>query len=230
MVGMKLAALYSGGKDSTYAIWKAQNLGHEIDCLLTMLPERKDSYMYHVPNIHLTKLGAEAMELSLIYYNTTGVKEEELIELKGGLGDLKRERGIEGVLTGAVASRYQADRVARIASELGLKCVNPLWERNNAGLLEEMVSNGFEVMVVGVYAGGLGESWLGRIIGRKEIEELEKLNKEFGISPLGEGGELETLVVDCPLYRKRIAGKETVREWDGSRGELKIVKAELEEK
>ncbi len=230
MVGMRLVALYSGGKDSTYAIWKAQNLGHEIDCLLTMLPERKDSYMYHVPNLHLTKLGAEAMGFSLIYYNTTGKKEEELAELEEALRDLKRERKTGGVLSGAVASSYQADRIASIASRLGVKCVNPLWGRNNAGLLEEMVSNGFEVMVVGVYAGGLDESWLGRIIGGKEIEELKRLNDEFGVSPLGEGGELETLVVDCPLYNKRIAVKEAVREWDGSRGELRIVKAELEEK
>ncbi len=227
---MKVVALYSGGKDSTYAIWKAQKLGHSIDCLLTMLPERKDSYMYHVPNLHLTKLGAEAMKQSLIYCNTTGVKEKELIELEEALRDLKRERGIEGVLTGAVASKYQASRVAGIAGRLGLKGVNPLWGRNNIRLLEEMISSGFRIMVVGVYAGGLGKEWLGRIIGEKEVSELKELNQKLGISPLGEGGELETLVIDCPLYKKKIAVKKAVKNWNGSSGELLIKKAELEEK
>jgi len=227
---MKLLVLYSGGKDSTYAIFKALQSGHDIECLLTMLPERKDSYMYHVPNIEITEFGARAMDYPLIYYNTTGEKEKELIELEEAIKDLKEELGIEGVLTGAVASKYQADRIGAIAEKLGLKCVNPLWDRNNIGLLEEMVSEKFEIMIVGVYAGGLDESWLGKVIGEKEISELNALNEKYSISPLGEGGEIETLVVDCPLYKKKIEIVESEKEFDGSRGELKIKKVELRDK
>jgi len=227
---MKLLVLYSGGKDSTYAIFKALKQGHEIECLLTMLPERKDSYMYHVPNIEITKFGAEAMEYPLEYYKTTGEKEKELIELEQAISDLKNELGIEGVLSGAVASKYQADRIKTIADKLDLECVNPLWERNNIGLLKEMVSEKFEIMIIGVYAGGLGEDWIGRIIGKKEILELQALNEKYSISPLGEGGEIETLVIDCPLYKKRIEIIESEKEFDGSRGELKIKKVKLTEK
>jgi len=227
---MKLLALYSGGKDSTYAISKALEQGYKIECLLTMLPEKKDSYMYHVPNLNITELCAEAMQLPLIYCETTGEKEKELIELEQAIADLKNEIGIEGVLTGAVASKYQANRIKAITEKLGLKCVNPLWDRNNIGLLEEMVESEFKIMIVGVYAGGLDEKWIGKIIGKKEIAELKKLNEKFGISPLGEGGEIETLVVDCPLYKKRIEIIESKIEWDGSRGEIKIKKAKLSKK
>ncbi len=224
---MKLLVLYSGGKDSTYAIFKALGQGHSIECLLTMLPERKDSYMYHVPNIEITEFGALAMDYPLIYCDTTGEKEKELIELEQAISDLKKERGIEGVLTGAVASKYQAERIGKIAEKLGLKCVNPLWDRNNIGLLEEMVSEKFKIMVVGVYAGGLDETWLGKVIGEKEILELKGLNEKYSISPIGEGGEIETLVTDCPLYKKRIEIIESKKEFDGARGELKIKKVEL---
>jgi len=227
---MKLLALYSGGKDSTYAISKALEQGYKIECLLTMLPEKKDSYMYHVPNLNITELCAEAMQLPLIYCETTGEKEKELIELEQAIADLKNEIGIEGVLTGAVASKYQANRIKAITEKLGLKCVNPLWDRNNIGLLEEMVESEFKIMIVGVYAGGLDEKWIGKIIGKKEIAELKKLNEKFGISPLGEGGEIETLVVDCPLYKKRIEIIESKIEWGGSRGEIKIKKAKLSKK
>ncbi|MFH1234167.1 MAG: diphthine--ammonia ligase [Candidatus Diapherotrites archaeon] len=227
---MKLSALYSGGKDSTYAIWKALKEGHSVECLLTMLPERKDSYMFHVPNLNMVALGAEAMGFPLVEKKTAGEKEKELKELEKALSDIVKKYKTEGILSGAIASQYQKERVDKIAQKLGQESVAPLWGRNNIGLLEEMVFLGFKIIVVGVYAGGLDEKWLGREIGKKEIAELEALQEKFHISPLGEGGELETLVIDCPLFEKKIKVLEAGKKWDGARGEFEIKKAVLAEK
>ncbi|MCX6802027.1 MAG: TIGR00289 family protein [Candidatus Diapherotrites archaeon] len=227
---MKLVALYSGGKDSTYAIWKALKEGHSIECLLTMLPERKDSYMFHVPNLNMAALGAEAMGFPLVQKKTAGEKEKELLDLEKALSQITKKYKTEGILSGAIASKYQKERVDKIAHNLGQESFAPLWSRNNIGLLEEMVSEGFKIIVVGVYADGLDEKWLGREIRKQEIAELKKLNEKFHISPLGEGGELETLVIDCPLFGKKIKILEAEKQWDGVRGEFEIKKAALEKK
>ena len=227
---MKLAALYSGGKDSTFAIWKALKEGHSIECLVTIKSLNKDSFMYHVPNIHLTELGAEAMELPLIMSETAGEKEKELEELEGVLSGLAGQGRIEGMLSGAIASRYQKERVDKIAQNLGQESVAPLWGLGEAALMEEMILAGFKVLVVGVYAGGLGEEWLGRELDAKALEELAALKEKFGLSLAGEGGEIETLVTDCPLYKKKIEIVDAEKKWDGVRGELEIKKAALAEK
>jgi len=229
-MGMKLAVLYSGGKDSTFAIWKALEQGHSIECLVTIKSLSKDSYMYHVPNIDLAKLGAEAMGYPLIMVETAGKKEEELKELEGILAELAESGRIEGILSGAVASKYQSERIGKIAQNLGQKSLTPLWGLDERELMDEMVSAGFEVMVVGVYAGGLDEKWLGRLINAEALAGLAALKEKFKISLVGEGGEIETLVTDCPLYKKRIEILDSKKAWDGSRGELEIMKAELAEK
>ena len=227
---MKLAALYSGGKDSTFAIWKALGQGHSIECLVTIKSLSKDSFMYHVPNIDLVKLGAEAMAFPLIMAETAGRKEEELKELEGILAELAASGRIEGILSGAVASKYQSERIGKIAQNLGQESLTPLWGLDERELMDEMVAAGFEVIVVGVYAGGLDEKWLGRVIDAKALGELAALKEKFRISLVGEGGEIETLVTDCPLYKKKISVLESRKSWDGVRGELEIKKAELAEK
>ena len=65
---MKLGALFSGGKDSTLAIVKARDKGHEVACLISMISKNPESYMFHVPNVHLTKLQAKAMDLPLLTF------------------------------------------------------------------------------------------------------------------------------------------------------------------
>ena len=224
---MKVAVLYSTGKDSSYALYLAIKQGHEIVSLVSIKSQAHDSFMYHVPNIHLTELCAEAMDLPLIVGETEGVKEDELQELKEILTDLKEREGIEGVVSGALASRYQFERVQKICQDLGLKSINPLWQKNQEEYMRELIKAGFKVLVVGVYAQGLDEKWLGRIIDEKALEELIELNRKFKISIVGEGGELETFVLDCPLYKKKIKIVEAVKTWNGVRGEYLIKKAEL---
>jgi ABC transporter with metal-binding/Fe-S-binding domain ATP-binding protein len=227
---MRVAVLFSGGKDSAFALFKALKEGHEVVTLVTMKSKSKESFMYHVPNIHLTEHCAIALQLPLIVGTTSGEKEKELEDLKEILKDLKEQEDVEGVVSGAIASQYQKDRVDSICAELGLESIAPLWQQDQFSLIKEMLEKEFKIIVVGVFAGGLTEDWLGRIIDADAIEDLKKLQEKYKISFVGEGGEFESLVLDCPLYKKSLEIEQSKTHWDGSRGELEIKKVKLVKK
>ena len=160
--------------------------------------------MFHTPNINLTELQAEALRLPLITQRTEGKKEEELFDLEQAIEQAVARFKIEGVVTGAVESVYQSTRIQNICDRLGFWCFNPLWKRNQRKLLEELIEKGFDVMISGVFAYPLDESWLGKRIDLNLVERLVDLEKRLGLSPSGEGGEIETTVLDAPLFKKRI--------------------------
>jgi len=219
---MRLAALFSGGKDSTYAALLAKRAGHEIAYLVTVRSANPDSWMWHTAAIELTELQAKAASIPLIVVKTAGKRENELDELKAVLAKL----GVEGVVAGAVASKYQRDRIQKICDALKLKLVAPLWGKNAEQLLQEMLNEKFEIIFTAVAAAGLDESWLGRKLDKKGIGELVEINKKYGIHVSGEGGEYETAVLACPLFKGKIEIK-TEPLWQGNSGVLKIIRAEL---
>ena len=219
---MELAALVTGGKDSALALYKAMRK-HSIKYLVAMVPQREDSWMFHYPNIHMVDFFAEAAEIPLVKAETAGVKEAEVEDLKNLLAKLD----VEGVVSGAVASTYQKTRIDKICQELNLRHIAPLWHEKPEKILNEIVENEFEVIIVGVYALGLDENWLGRKIDTETVKELIKLKEKFGISPVGEGGEYESLVVDAPYFKKKIQILETEKVWKENQGYLMIKKAEL---
>ena len=220
---MRLASLFSGGKDSTYASFIASREG-EIAYLVTVKPRREDSWMFHTVNLHLVPLLAEAQGLELITVESSGEKEKELEDLKQALGTLD----IDGIVTGAIASNYQKERVDAICDELGLVHVSPLWGRSSPELLDEVIEVGMEVVVTAVAAMGLDERWLGKVLDRDAAGELEELSLRYGFDVCGEGGEMETLVVDAPWFGKRLEIVEARKEWDGVRGSYVVEKARLE--
>jgi ABC transporter with metal-binding/Fe-S-binding domain ATP-binding protein len=226
---MKLAVLFSGGKDSTLALLRAMER-EEVVCLITIISENRESYMFHTPNIGLTKLQAEAMDLPILQRSTEGKKEEELEDLKHAIKQAEKKFRIEGVVTGAVESTYQASRVQRICFQLGLWCFNPLWKMDQRDLLGDVVERCFKVLISGVFAYPLDKSWLGKEINHDLIGRLVALQKEYGISPSGEGGEIETTVLDAPMFRKRINVTHSLVESDGTSAVFRILKAELTEK
>jgi len=201
---MKAGILFSGGKDSTYAMYLAKKAGHEIVCLMTMHSENKESYMFHTPSISKTEKQAEVMGLPLIVDKTKGEKEEELDDLKRLIKKAIDEFGIEGITTGALHSEYQAVRIGKICDDLGLECINPLWHKDEIDYLNELIDADFKIMIIGVFAYPLDESWLGRIIDDKFIEEVAELKEKYKIHPAGEGGEFETFVLNCPLFSREL--------------------------
>ncbi|MBU4266070.1 MAG: diphthine--ammonia ligase [Candidatus Altiarchaeales archaeon] len=223
---MKLCSLFSGGKDSTMAMYKAME-GHEISVLLTMLPERDDSYMFHYPNIGLTKVQAEAMEIPIVQRNTSGKPPQENIDMVNSLAEIKEEFNIEGIVAGAVRSNYQHNIVSNACKELKLELMAPYWQHSHGELIKDAIDARFEMVIVGVAAHGLDDSWLGRTLDSGALEELKKLSRKFGIDIGGEGGEYETFVIDGPIFKKKIKIKDSGKTWDGLRGQLIIKKTNL---
>jgi len=221
---MKCGVLFSGGKDSAYAAYLAKKSGHKISCLISIFSENLESYMFHTPSITKVKKQAEAMNIPLIIQKTKGEKEEELKDLECAIKKAVEEYNIQGVVTGAVDSVYQASRIQNICDKLKLKCLNPLWGKNQLELLEELIENNFEVVIIGVFAYPLDDTWLGGIIDGKFIEKAKILHDKYKINPAGEGGEFETFVLNCPLFDKelRIKNKEIFGNKNSWRMEIEL--------
>lgn len=226
---MRLGVLFSGGKDSLFACWKAMQ-HEEVACLITVVSRNPESYMFHTPNIHLAGLQAEAAGLPLVEVETAGEKEAELLDLKRALLEARDRFGIEGVVTGAILSVYQATRVQRLCHELDLWCFNPLWHTDQEAYMEELIGAGFRVIIAGVFSCPFDASWLGREIDRHTLDELRRAAKKYQITLTGEGGEFETFVIDAPFFSRRIAIEEASRVYRNYNGVLRIERAGLVEK
>ena len=222
---MRVAVLYSGGKDSNYALYWALKQGFEVRYLVSMVSESDESYMYHVPNIHLTELQARAIGIPLVKGFTSGEKEKEVEDMKAVLEGLK----IDGVVAGALASEYQKRRVDWVAKELGIESFAPAWHRDPVEYMRELIGI-FDIVMVGVAAYGLDKSWLGRRIDEKALEELLNLHEKYGIHVAGEGGEFETFVRDGPFFKARILFDEVEKKWNECNysGVLEVKRAHLE--
>ena len=188
-----------------------------------MIPKRKDSWMFHYPNVQLTYLFAKTVGIPLVKSSTSGIKEKELKDLKTVLSQLD----VKGIVSGAISSSYQKKRIDKICQDLNLVSITPLWQENPLDLLKEILKLHFEVIIIGVYAFGFDKSWLGKNLDLQTINRLLELNKKFGISLVGEGGEYETQVLDAPYFKKRIKLLETEIFWEKESGFLRIKKAKL---
>jgi len=225
-VRVKVAALFSGGKDSTYALYVAQQRGWDVCSLVTIVPEDTESLLYHVPNIHLAPLLSECIGIPLTLGRACAGESGEV----GGMEDALRDLAVDGIVTGAVASEYQKSRIDGVCQNLGLRCFSPLWRRNQAGLLDDYIAAGFRIIFSGVSAEGLDSSWLGRELNQEAKEELLSLHGKHGLSPCGEGGEYESLVLDGPNFMKRLRIEQSESQWKGKSGTFRILKAVTEEK
>ena len=201
-------------------------MGHTIEVLATMIPERSDSYMFHFPNIHLTDYISRALEIPLVKAPTSGIKEKELEDLRKLLASLE----VEGVVTGAVLSLYQKERIDRLCDELGIKSVAPLWHKDPLEIMKKLIRLKFKVIIVGVYAFGLDQTWLGQEINSERLEKLVELHEKYQISLVGEGGEYESLVLDAPIYKKRLEIIKAETSYENNSGVLVVKEAKLVEK
>lgn len=228
---LRLGVLFSSGKDSTYAAYIMQRQNYQLSCLITLRSKNKDSYMFQTAGIEVVDLQAQAMNLPLITQTTPGEKEKELQDLKRALQTAQEEYHIDGIITGALASTYQRERIENICEELGLKTFSPLWHKLQEQEMSELLGQGFKFILTAIAADGLDKSWLNRIMTKEDVEKLKAMNQKNGLNVAGEGGEFESLVLDCPLFKKRVVIKEFEIKEDGKNtARLIIKKAYLEEK
>lgn len=196
---MRVCVLYTGGKDSHYALLKVLEAGHEVVCLVTVAPRRGDSYMFHSVNVKWSLLHGEAMGLPQHLVETSGEKEVEVEEFYRGLKPLVTRYGVEGLVSGAVSSVYQKSRLDKVAEALGVRHISPLWGRDHVELLREEVSK-LRFVITAAMALGLSERHLCALVDENAAEELIALARRYGFSPVGEGGEYESYVVESPLF------------------------------
>lgn len=223
---MKVAALCSGGKDGIYALWLSMKDGHEISEIVVMDPETPNSWMFHKPQPILIDLFQEAYGIPVKRVRTAGRKGEELEDLKQGLATL----AIEGIVSGAVASNYQRDRIGKICEDLALSSILPLWKREQEEMLRDMIENNFKIIITSVAAEGFKKEWIGKKIDQNSLQDLMKLRSKKDIHIMGEGGEYESLVLDAPFFKKEIKIEDSKSHWEKDRGWLEIKKAYLTKK
>jgi ABC transporter with metal-binding/Fe-S-binding domain ATP-binding protein len=227
---MKLAALFSGGKDSTYAIYLAKKLGHSVDVLLTLYPHSSESHLLHYPNIEFTQLQAESMKTpQLIEEISSDDSENESKKLDNLISLAKEKYSIDGIVHGGILSEYQKDNFSLICEKNQLKIISPLWNKEPESYMKELLNENFEYIISTVSSDGLNDSWLGRIIDKNGLDELQKLQKKFRFNLNFEGGEAETFVTNCPLFEKRLLIQDSITEWDGYRGRFEILEAKLKD-
>ena len=225
---MKLASFFSGGKDSTYAMYVAQKQGHEITCLLSVFPKSDESHLLHHPNMQWTKLQSESMNIpQLTTVSTSDQTEDELLLLENLLQNTKDQYQIEGIVHGGIKSNFQKDKFETVCSKLNLIVIAPLWNTEPEHYMNELIDSNFEFIMTTVSSDGLDDSWLGKTISKSDILTLKNLSEKFGFNLNFEGGEAETFVVDCPLFSNPIKINQSQKEWDGYRGRFEIVDAEL---
>ncbi|XP_056401159.1 uncharacterized protein LOC130295009 isoform X2 [Hyla sarda] len=217
---MRVVALISGGKDSCYNMMQCVMTGHQIVALANLKPpenagDELDSYMYQTVGYQALDLYAEAMALPLYRATLSGSslntargytpKEgDEVEDLYRLLKLVKDKEGVDSVSVGAILSDYQRVRVENVCQRLGLQPLAFLWRRKQEDLLSEMISSGLHAILIKVAALGLDpKKHLG-----KSLEEMRphlmQLSAQYGVHVCGEGGEYESLTLDCPLFKKKI--------------------------
>ncbi len=222
---MTTTALVSGGKDSLYAAYLAESQGRPVDELLTIVPSDPDAWMFHTPNLDWVGLQARAWGKPHRTVPVDGTGESaELAALKKAL------RGKSGwIVAGAIASSFQWARLLRVAEEVGRPVYAPLWRVDERRVVREEIDAGLDARLVRLAAEPLPDEWLGRRLDGALLAELEHRSRtQRRLSVAGEGGEFETLVVDAPFFRARIAVDRHRVERRGSSVQLVVEAAHLE--
>ncbi|NCP71799.1 diphthine--ammonia ligase [archaeon] len=228
---LTLGCLFSGGKDSNLAYHIMARQNYKIACLMTMVTENPDSYMFQKIDEKILSLQSKALEVPFVFQKTKGIKEEELKDLKRLLFKAKEKYSLQGIITGAIKSNYQRERIQDVCNELGLRMFSPLWNKTQEGVLKELLDDDYQVMIVKIAGQGLSENWLGKVLTKEDVINLKIINKKKGINVAGEGGEYESIVLDAPLYKQKIVitSANPIMENEIT-GYLDILKLGLEEK
>jgi|Deesub1362B_J571_1020462.scaffolds.fasta_scaffold00014_195 ABC transporter with metal-binding/Fe-S-binding domain ATP-binding protein len=219
---VRVGVLYSGGKDSNLALYKASS-HFKISCLINIQPKSSESEIFHYPTANIVNLQAEALEIPLVKVRTGDREEEQIKALYNALKIAKEYHGIEGVVTGAVRSVYQATRFQRVCDKLDLWCFNPLWLMDEEKVIEDALSSGFKVITTRLAVYPFNAKYLGESLDEEFREYLRKIRANV----VGEGGEYETLVTYMPLFKKEIRVVDYEKILGKNEGEIIVRRAVL---
>lgn len=191
-------ASWSGGKDSCLALWKALKQGYKVSYLLNMLNETGSKSRSHGLPKDILILQSKSIGIPIVQRNTTWSNYEA--EFKTVVKELK-SLGVKGGIFGDIYLQEHCDWIERVCNEININVLLPLWKAPTKKLVQEFISEGFEAIIVSVKADIFEESWLGRLLDENLLEDLITI----GVDPCGEAGEYHTLVIDGPLFKKRVS-------------------------
>ena len=196
---MKAVGLFSGGKDSLYAVHLVEKQGVTVDHLLSLIPSLPWPSP-HAENMEALKILAESMgkRLTIVDFKREGAFVEALKSLQ-----------VDALVAGDIFVEAHVSGLKDLCSKVGLKLLEPLYRRDTSELFHEIFGSGFKALITGVKLKYLGEEWLGFIISKETSAAF--LSKIGSVDPLGENGEFHTLVLECPLYAKSFKVKSVER-------------------
>jgi len=226
---MHVVTSWSGGKESCFACYKAMLDGFEVSHLLNFI-SKEERCMSHGLDSKLMVAQSQAIGIPIVQREVTWDTYEE--GFKAAMRELK-QMGVEGAVFGDIDIQEHKDWVDRVCGEVGVTPMEPLWGLNPKQILIDFIEEGFEAIVVNVKADLFGEEWLGRKLDRSFLEDLQKLRREHDFHICGESGEYHTLVIDGPIFEKRIRvldGRRGLREGYWRFWLLDILRYEIEEK
>ncbi len=198
---MQVVASWSGGKESCLECYKAMSQGFEISHLLNFVSEDGRRCMSHGLDSKLIRAQAQAIEIPIVQRKVTWGTYER--GLKDAIRELKRAR-VRGAVFGDVDLQEHKDWVDRVSKELGIEAIEPLWGADPEHTLTELISEGFEAIVVRAKADLFGKEWLGLKIDENFVGRLHELRNKSNFHILGEVGEYHTFVTNGPLFKRRI--------------------------
>jgi uncharacterized protein (TIGR00290 family) len=209
---MKVAVMFSGGKDSCQAVKHALDCGWEIKGLVAVKPRSTEAYLYHYATVEWTRLQAESMGLPLFLIKGKDIGPEREA---GELRDVLRRLDIDALVMGGVGlQKTQIREIGKVAREFGIRVLVPHRNMSSEELFRKEIEDGFEIMITDVASDGLGKEWLGKIINRENFGNFLARARKFGFDPLGEGGYFNTFVLDGPIFRKRIEFRSFEKVWE----------------
>ncbi len=220
---MRVACLFSGGKDSTYSLYLAKRWGLTVKCLLTLIPYSDESYLFHFPNIWITELQSQALQIPIITKQINSISiNDECDKLDELIDQANKEYKIDGIVHGGIASNYQKNKFNKVCEKYNLKLISPLWQVDPYDYMNELLKNNFVIQIISVSSMGLDSNLLGITLNHLTLQELIKLSMKYKFNISFEGGEAETIVLDCPIFRKRLEILDSRIHWDGQRGIVEI--------
>ncbi|QHW31344.1 diphthine--ammonia ligase [Paenibacillus rhizovicinus] len=195
--GHPFIASFSGGKDSTLALYKSMQVGEAIGIIVMLEEEGKRSRSHGMPP-ELIRAQAEAIGLPVYMASASWEDYEREFMV---LLEQAKQRGAEALVTGDLDMPVEDCWHDKVTRNAGLKLGMPLWEMDHFEVVAAFIDLGFESVLVTVNLSlGMREEDLGRTLTHDYVKELQAR----GIDPCGEGGEFHTTVIDGPLFKHRI--------------------------
>ena len=197
---MRIAVLSSGGKDSSAAWWWAMCRGWDIVSIVTVDILDGDSHMFQVPSTQWVEQQAELAHVEWVNVSASGTVEDEINALELALYDLD----IDAIVSGALRSDFQKQRLECMCQRLNIHSFTPLWHQTPIEHLRGMIDAGFEIMLTSVSCEGLNHDWLGHVLTSSSLDDIQSLSVQHRFNVDGEGGEYETFVLGGPIWARSL--------------------------